>query len=196
MRRINTKQVLVLCYSMRWWRIDCRVSGTSHSISNSTQHLSALWPAVVWWASANSQMLTPVSGHARVLRHLRCLVFLFALFFLSINFFCVPTHLFLPVLCLALSSHFLMVMVCVLTSICPWGAILPLLLPSLNSSWCYFYIASFLLLSLVWLLIHRCSSLTVSSFLVPLLFFLLASGCPAGKLCYSSFSPFTLESGW
>lgn len=25
--------------------------------------------------------------------------------------------------------------------------------------------------------------------------FLLASGCPAGKLCYSSFSPFTLESG-
>lgn len=86
--------------------------------------------------------------------------------------FCVPTHLFLPVLCLALPSHFLMLMVRVLTSVCPWGPILLLLLlPSLNLSWCYFYIASFLLLSLVWLLIHRCSSLTVSSFLVPLLFF-------------------------
>lgn len=180
---------------MRWWRIDLRVSGTSHSISNSTQHLSALWPAVVWWASANSEMLTPVSGYARALRHLRCLVFSFALFFLSL-FLCAH-HLFLPVLRLALSSHFLMVMVCVLTSICPWGPILLLLLlPSLSLSWCYFYIASFLLLSLVWLLIHRCSSLTVSSFLVPLLSFLLASGCPAGKLCYSSFSPFTLESGW
>lgn len=141
-----------------------------HTASVTPHNICQPQPAVVWWASANSEMFTPVSGYTRAFRHLRCLVFLFALFFLSIHFFVCPpicSFLFSVWLCPLTFS----VMVCVLTSICPWGPILLLLLPSLNLSWCYFYIASFLLLSLVWLLIHRCPHWLSPLFLYRCFFF-------------------------